>query len=208
MALTPLEAAESCIRRGRRFIELANQRLKDSKVKNDLRRMAIVMAAAAVDTLMHARILGSLGAMNGSDPSKALRRLEVPFGDLIDVADETVRARREGRRSRPRVQAKNILHARLSRESYQSSRRVEEGLGLLGIQKGWTKISGAMKEPAQDIKRRLDQIVHRRNQIVHEGDLRRLVRPRKLSFNKIEKGTISGDLDWVESLVTALAAVV
>lgn len=208
MPLRPRKAAESCIRRAQRFLDLANQRLPDSRVKNDLRRMAIVMAVAAVDTFMHAVVLSAVGSTAANQPGNALRAIDVTFGDLLDVVDKVVRARRERVVSRPRVQAKTVLHRRLLRVTYQSSEKIGQALAAAGVVEGWKKVAKELNERPTAVKEKLDHLVHRRNQVVHEGDLRRLVRPQRISFNRIKHRDVVAEVKWVRSLLDALDKVV
>src|SRR5438874_127678 len=168
MAVGPREAARSSIRRARRFLSLAKEDLPDSRVKNDLRRMAIVMSVAALDTYMHAAILGSVGGY-GMPISASLGRMDVPLDELVSLADASVVARRTGKDARPRVQVKNTVHRHLLKKTFHSSTQVGEGLAAAGISGAWKRIAKAIDEPAGDLKKRLNQIVMRRNQIVHEG---------------------------------------
>ncbi|MFZ1946790.1 MAG: hypothetical protein WAW06_04530 [bacterium] len=170
--------------------------------------MAIVMSVAAVDTFFHFALLGSVGSIDSGQPSKPLRRLPVTFGDVLDVADNAVRARRMNRDCRPRVQAKNILHTRLLQDTYQSSEKVGDALAAAGVAKGWSKVAGHLQQQTEVVKGKLDHIVYRRNQIVHEGDLRRLVRPRLLTFNTIAPNEARDTVDFVETLLDAFDKVV
>jgi hypothetical protein len=61
-----------------------------------------------------------------------------------------------------------------------------------------------MNLKAEEVKSRLDMIVDRRNQIVHEGDLARQSRPRRVRRNPIGRLEVEGDLVFLESLVNAL----
>ena len=63
------------------------------------------------------------------------------------------------------------LKKRLSRDSFQSSRSIEYALGLIGKQHIWKQLSQKMGNTAENIKKTLDLIVLRRNQIAHEADL-------------------------------------
>jgi hypothetical protein len=169
--------------------------------------MAVVMSVAAVDTYMHAAILGAIGSMDSTSPSSHLRGLDVRFGELVDLADATVKARRKEQDSRPRVQVKNALHRRLLRKTFQSSDQVADAMAYAGVTEGWSKVAKEMGEPVGALKAHLDRMVYRRNQIVHEGDLKRLVRPRSLSFNEVDRNEVTQDVDWVESLLDAIDVV-
>ncbi|MBB3196875.1 hypothetical protein FHS28_004300 [Roseateles terrae] len=142
------------------------------------------------------------------DLPKVLARLEIPFSDLASLADSSIKARQEDRDLRPWVQVKNSVQRRLLKETFQSYEQVGQALALAGIEKGWTRTAAALGVKADDIKTRLNQLVHRRNQIVHEGDIKRASRPQKLQYNDVENDEVSADVDWVEQLVAAFEQVV
>ena len=75
---------------------------------------------------------------------------------------------------------------------------------MAGIADGWTKIAAELGETKDNIRDWLNEIVHRRNQIVHEGDLQRASHSRRLKFNAIEKRETTDDVDWIESLIKAM----
>ncbi len=203
MSFSPRIAGGSCLDRARRFLDLASNASSKAQLRDDSLRMAIVMAVAAVDTYMHVTVLGAIGSTDSTTPSKSLRGLDMDFGDLVDLADAAVEARREERDIRPRVQVKNALHRRLLRETFQSADQVSRAMAFAGVTHIWKTTSAAMNESPEEIKARLNRLVHRRNQIVHEGDLKRQVRPRGLSFNAIEHNSVVEDIAWVESLLDA-----
>lgn len=203
VALGPRQAGGACVTTARGFLALAEETLPDSNFKDDLRRMAVVMSVAAVDTYMHAAVLGSFGPTDGSPPGPHLRALDMSLGDMIDIADSAVRARRAEKNSRPRVQVKNALHRRLLRKTYQSADQVADAMAAAGVTNCWKQLADRLNETSEAARARLNGMVRRRNQIVHEGDLRRLVRPRTLSFNDVSHDEISADVDWIESLLDA-----
>lgn len=51
---------------------------------------------------------------------------------------------------------------------------------------------------------RLTQIVHRRNTIVHEGALRRLLRPREITHEPLDRAEVDKHLAWLEQLIAAI----
>ena len=91
MVFLPKNAAASCLRRARRFLDLADQPLPVKTVKNDLRRMALVMSVAAIDSYMHALVLRRIADVRrAADLPKALARLELPFASIASLADATI----------------------------------------------------------------------------------------------------------------------
>lgn len=205
MAFTAREAARSCFRRARRLLSAAAGDLPATKARNDLRRMALVMAVTALDTYMHRAVLARVSA-GRSTPAvpRSLRTLTVPLGGMLDLAEHTIKARSENKLARPLVQVKNVLHRRLLDKTFQSYDEVGEAMAMLGIRRPWEAVGREMGETAEQIRSHLNQIVRRRNQIVHEGDFVRQVRPRRLKLNQIRHQRIKREIDWIESLVDAI----
>ncbi len=209
MPFLPRNAASSCLRRARRFLDLAEEELSDSKVRNDLRRTALVMAVAAIDSYMHALVVRRLSKVRKSaDLPKALARLEIPFSDIAKLADSSINAQRKGRRGRPWVQVKATLQRRLLKETYQAYDQVANALACAGVKEAWTRIGKQLNEKPVDTKAWLNALVHRRNQIVHEGDLKRASRPRHLRFNGIDQTTAVQEVDRMQRLIDAIEVVV
>jgi len=209
MPFLPKQSAEICIKRARRFLSLADRKLTVIRVKADLRRMALVMAVAAIDSYMHALVLRRIAAVRRSaDLPKALARLEIPFSEIANLADASIRAQREERTSRPWVQVKSSLQERLLKETFQSYNQVATALSIAGVENGWSKITQELGETVEENKAWLNNLVHRRHQIVHEGDIKRASRPRRPQFNDIDQAGAEQEVDWVESLIKAIDIVV
>ena len=144
------------------------------------------MAVAALDTYMHRLVVDR--AYTHEEMPKALASLEVPFESLLNQADETkVAARALPHPSRPRVGVKRQLRDRLLRVTFQRFEDVSDALAMAGKSNTWVGIGQKLTPSLTpvDIKERLNAIVMRRNQIVHEGDYRRLERPQDSSRNKL-----------------------
>jgi hypothetical protein len=103
---------------------------------------------------------------------------------MASLADATIEAQREERRSRPWVQVKAALQARLLKETFQNHDQVAIALAIAEIKEPWKKIAAELGEKSNENRDWLNRLVHRRNQIVHEGDLERASRPRKVKFNE------------------------
>ena len=124
----------------------------------------------------------------------ALKALDVPFGDLVDLSEAMVKNRSK---IRPKVRARGVLERVIQRLTFQSSRGVEDAMLMLGKRKAFNKISIEISPPqaATDIRARLNRIVHRRNQAVHEGDLQRQSRPQQIRREPTNHAAIQADLD-------------
>jgi HEPN superfamily RiboL-PSP-like protein len=178
-------------------------------VASDMRRLSVVMAVAALDTYMHSLVVTR--AYTHSQLPGGLARLEVPFEALLAQADDAKEAaRRPPHNSRPRVGVKRQLRDRLLLETFQSYEGVSRALGMAGLSGRWKEIGKQMSPQMQpnEIKARLDEIVRRRNQIVHEGDYERKERPRKARTTPMSSTQARTDIDFISSLVDAIHGVI
>ncbi|MFZ5938295.1 HEPN domain-containing protein, partial [Pseudomonas sp. HS6-2] len=150
-------------------------------VHNDTCRAALIIAVSALDSYMHWLIYDKLSDIRkGKDIPGSLRKVAVSFVDIAELAD-AVLADRE--KIRPWVKVKNTLQKKLLTETFQSFEQVGTAMSMAGITEGWKKVSAEIGETSPEIKKRLNHIVHRRNQIVHEGDVMRKSRPRNVLLN-------------------------
>jgi len=167
------------------------------------------MAVAALDTYMH-RLIVERVYTHERLPG-ALARLDVPFDPVLDWADESgVAARSDPHNSRPRVAVKRQLRDRLLRETFQHYDDVSRALGMAGLSGKWDEI-GQQFSPTlspKAIRRRLNRVVRRRNQIVHEGDYKRQERPQGARQNGITYADARADIDFLVRLIDAIHGVV
>ena len=209
MAFEPIDAAKACLRRANRFLKLAEQKLPDSRIKNDLRRTAIVTSIAAIDSYMHWLVFKRVTAFDGETQiPKALSKYKVEFQDISSLADSVLEQRRLGKDSRPWVQVKNSMQKQILKDTFQSFEQVSSAFALAGIDRPWRDIADEMGISSEDIKVRLNRLVLRRNKIVHEGDIMRSSRPRKLKYNKVDHAEVISEVKWVSSLIKAIDHVV
>jgi hypothetical protein len=202
MTLSPHQAAVDVLDRANGLLLAANS-TTDPLAKDDIRRFALCQGVAALDTYLHRAVADvPLEKL----PTK-LKNLSIPFDDLVTLSEAVVANR--GKAIRPKVRARNVLERETLKITFQSSRKVEEAMQMLGVAKAFSKISDTINptQTAQDIKNRLDRIVNRRNKIVHEGDLQRQSRPRHIKRERVEPISIADDLAWLRSLVDAVDTV-
>jgi hypothetical protein len=226
MAFRPYDAATHALRRARallastaltkrsRPVQLASGKtrmrpLLQLSVATDMRRLSVVMAVAALDTYMHSLVVTR--AYTQWPLPGGLARLDIAFEALLAQADEAKdAARRRPHKSRPRVGVKKQLRDRLLRENFQSYDGVSTALGMAGLSGRWTAIGKQMSPGMQpsEIRMRLDEIVRRRNQIVHEGDYERKERPRKAKTTPMSESQARADIDFIAQLVDAIHGVI
>jgi uncharacterized protein YutE (UPF0331/DUF86 family) len=209
MPFFPKDAANSCIRRAERLLDLAANELPGRRIKNDLRRSALVMAVTAIDSYMHWLVYRRISEVRQlRDLPKQLARLDIAFADFASLADATIDARQAQRDIRPWVHVKNVVQKRLQRETFQSYDQVASAFALAGIDKAWSSTAVLLGISPEAIKTRLNQLVQRRNQVVHEGDIKRASLPRDLRFNSVDHAAILAEVRWIKTLIDAFEQVV
>lgn len=209
MGFKPIDAAKACLRRSRRFLALSEEDLSDPKIKNDLRRSAIIMVTAALDSYMHWLVIQRVSILRQEgDIPKALKKYKLPFSDLATLADAVIAQRKKGKDARPWVQIKNSLQRQILTDTFQSYEQVSSAFSMAGVERPWKKVAKELGVSTDDIRKKLNGIVHRRNQIAHEGDIQRSSRPRRLKYNAIEHDQVEKDINWVDSLIKAVEVVI
>ncbi|WP_155984734.1 hypothetical protein [Saccharomonospora piscinae] len=205
MAATPLDAATDVLNRAYALLDLDTEPQPEA-VRADVRRMALALGVAALDTHLH----WIIRRVEFKALPKSLAGLTVPFGDLVDMAATSVAARKSGVQDRPNVRVRNALNEKLLTMTFQSARQVEQALNMAGVERCWTKLASAFHPPttSSTIKQKLDDLSHRRNKIVHEGDLRRLARPRTVTHEPMDRRDVDMDLAWLNHFIAALDQVV
>jgi hypothetical protein len=214
MPFTAHDAATHAIDRARALLDAARpKKIGTSKdqaipipVRGDMRRLSVVMAVAALDTYMHRLIIERV--YTHAELPRGLAKLDIPFVELLAQADDSaVAARSTPHNSRPRVAVKRQLRDRLLRETFQRYEHVSQALAMAGRSGGWDDIGRHMVPPMapEKIRTRLNEIVMRRNQIVHEGDYRRLERPQGATRNGLSTYEARAAIDFIASLITAIS---
>lgn len=205
MTVSALQAALGVLVRAEALLTLDSGARNASVTEQDLRRQALAMGVAGLDTWMHWKIRGT--ALD--QLSRKLQALRVPFSDLVAMGRRSVDARRDGVEDRPMVRARNVLNEQILQMTFQSARQWEEGFALLGVSSGLRAAGAAMTPAASkaDVEAELNRLSHRRNLIVHEGDLRRLVRPQSVSYNTLTRRQVEDDLAWIRRFLVAADSV-
>jgi RiboL-PSP-HEPN len=160
-----------------------------TQVTDNILRASLTMMVSAIDTSIHELIISAI--MFEIKEDKSVFKLDnVKVSALASKeSDQNIRIRL----------IESDLRRQFSRESYQSSRQIENSLAQIGITKIWTKLAFKLGQPAEDIKLKLDLLVRRRNQIVHEGDLDHLH-----SIRDIDREDLDESLKFTKDLVVGI----
>lgn len=207
MPFRPHDAATHALTRAENLLNAANTAGLPAGVAGDKRRSALVLAVAAVDTYMH-RLIVDRAEMWDALPLK-LAEAEIRFDQLVEEAQASYRAaRRPAFNNRPGAHVKNVLRNQLLLKTFQTQRQIEDALTMAGASGKWKAIGKQLGMTTKQISSRLSPIVLRRNQIAHEGDYRRLDRPRNPSLNGITPAEVVNDIQFLRDLVNAIHAAV
>jgi len=207
MPFTPHDAATHALQRADDLLDASRTDGLPQRAASDVRRSSIVLAIAALDTYMH-RLIVDRASMWGPLPRK-LADVEVRFDQLVTEAKASYEAaRREPFNSRPGVRTKSVLRNQLLLKTFQSSRQIEEALAMAGAAGNWGRIGQELGMTRAQIDARLNPIVARRNQIVHEGDYERLDRPQQARLNTLSENEARSRIQFLRELVNAIHAVI
>lgn len=160
---------------------------------HDLHRAALVMSVSAMDAYFHAKVLKYvLQHSKSANPSKALLKTKITVADF--VAGNT--------RKRRNTALRAALDRIMSFSSFQSPKNIASAVKKIGVQDFWQGVAGKLGITADQVKSDLADIVKRRNQIVHEGDLSRSKKARNKS-REIQPKFVRDSLQFVDDLVHA-----
>jgi hypothetical protein len=115
----------------------------------EILRAQFVMIVSALDTYIHDVVrIGVLEIYQNSRTSSKINNFPIEFLILRQIEQTT------DQQSKLALLEKSIQNKN-SKESYQSPKNIEYALGLIDINKVWTKVSTIIKMPAEDIKNKL-----------------------------------------------------
>ena len=176
---------------------------------DDMLRAAVVYGVSALDRYVHERVVqGVVAALKRPDRTRQQEEFSIPAITAIQITEAVSRARRENRAVRPANEIRKKLQELLHQRPFQSWREIEYAFKLLGIRNLAGQLQQAMA--VGDIgptKAQLNQIVARRNSIVHEGDLVRHQRGGQLRAQEVRRVWVIQSLDFFDDFVQHLEAV-
>jgi hypothetical protein len=177
---------------------------------SELLRSAVVATASALDRYIHDLVLHHSWALlqqhEDSIPPE-LKKLTLPVL-ATKYALEKLRADPQ---ARPGHLVKAALQEHLHRDhTFQRPDDLARAARMLGVEDFWAKIAKLMPgTPAKgDVVEKLRVIAARRNQIVHEADIVRKMKAKKITLRDITRSTAEEWCTWTRSLVAAIDQVV
>lgn len=173
---------------------------------SELLRSAVVAAVSAMDRYFHDSVVErswTLLSKKEENIPNRLKKLELPILQTKRALDRL----KKSPTSRPGTIVKKAVQDKLHNEfTFQNPSRVEEAVQMLGVTNFWGQVGGNLPgtPEKQVIMNRLLKIARRRNQIVHEADLIRKTRDRKMTLRDITHADARQTLDWVKDFIAAV----
>ncbi len=173
---------------------------------SELLRAAVVAAVSALDRYLHDLVVERSWKLLSQSEAKVPR-------ELSEVAIPVVRAKaaldrlRGEPKGRPGHLIKQAIQDVLHREcTFQKPDDVKRAADMLGLKNFWSSVASSMpgKLTKQQVIDQLRQIAARRNQIVHEADLLRRVKAKRLTLREIKRAETERIVDWLETFVNAI----
>ena len=177
----------------------------EDEYASELLRSAVVSAVAALDKYMHLVVVNKcfklLGG-NKKDIPNHLQKLEVP----AIVAVEMVEKLKEKSGARAGDKLKKAIQDKLHGHTMQGSNQIDYAVNLMGRRRFWQNVALRMNGnlTAEDVQKKLNKIVNRRNQITHEADILRQIRNRNNNkFRRMRKSEAKKAIRFIEDFVAA-----
>jgi hypothetical protein len=152
-------------------------------------RAGIVFVVSALDTYFHDKVRYRVGKSSLHDLPPALAKLEIPLKDLTKWDEAT----RKGNVIR------NWVTDHLSVRPLQSQEAIADALKLANINALWDTIEPD-KTRRTALLNNLKKLVHRRNQIAHEGDREQSRRSGK-KLRSVDRVQLSNAITFAQDLV-------
>lgn len=171
---------------------------------SELLRSALVASVSALDRYMHDIVVNrALKLLNRSkkDVPRKLKNLDLP----VSVTFDAMKKLRSDHNSRPGIQVKKAIQDRLHKQTFQSSNEIDDCAALIGKRKIWSEIGTKMPNSlsGESVQKNLNDIVRRRNQIVHEADLERKISANKDTLRAIKRKDASDAIEFISDFVNA-----
>lgn len=170
---------------------------------SELLRLSLVNAVSAMDRYFHDVIVDkswALLSLKEDEIPKELKKMPIP-ALAVKKALELLRknsSARPGNLIKKEIQS--VLHEKYT---FQGSGSLEKAFQILGIKKGyWDKIGLALGKGAEDVKKEIDNICKRRNQIVHEADIVLKTKGKKISLREISKKEAETVMQFIKDFIS------
>jgi hypothetical protein len=172
----------------------------------ELLRAALVLGVSGLDRYIHERTIKQIvTALRSSELSRQQEDLSIPATLALRLGADLLKAHKAKKLRRPANEVRKALQDTLCKRPFQSWHDLEFAFSLIGIRDMASQVQSKNKlSSVKPLKAELNQIVRRRNQIVHEGDLVRHQRGGKPRRHPIDAAYVRRSMDFIDNLVLKL----
>ncbi len=162
---------------------------------SELLRSAIVSAVSALDRYMH--------EITNTKCSYLLRKRPKTIPAALLKLEKSATATLKGANPISKTAQRKLIREKLHEKTMQGSGQIDICLQLIGMSGFWNAIASNMGSnlTAKDVKERLNNIVKRRNQIVHEADL--IIKPKlaNIKLREISREDVEHQIKFIVTFV-------
>lgn len=156
-------------------------------------RQAVVAACAAMDVysndLLQRNLLTVFLAKQRNFSRRHLREIQLSLDDYLSIVQDPD----------PNSRLEQLLLKHFERKTLSNVEGLTEVLEILGIERPWWRIAQAVGLPENSLRQQIQNVVARRNDIIHRGD-------RPAGFPDSDPQSI--DYPWTHSHIQAIHNVV
>ncbi len=183
-----------------RNLSLISKFLKENKYSepehyDELNRTQLVWAVSAFDKLLHELIRVGIKDIffEKRKPTKKYSNESIPISVMTSIYNKDLIS--------ASIEFEQAIYGKLKVLSFQNFQKIADGLSFIWDEgQKWQKLATKLSSSDEEIKKRLNLIVSRRNDIVHEADLD----PVSLEKQDIRDEDIIENIDFLENLGNAI----
>lgn len=179
----------------------------ESERMHELLRSSLVTCVSAYDRYIHERISKNvITALKARSLNKQQEEFSIPINIVMSITKRI--SEKRGQNIRPNNEIRNAIQDIIHKRPYQSWREIDYAFRLLGYNNLEKSLKHAYRKPDIDNeKKELNELAHRRNKIVHEGDIKRTQRGGRLSLNEISPNYVSDKIAFVKVFINKLETI-
>ena len=176
---------------------------------SDILRAELVLAVSALDYYVHETV--RLCMQETYKGNRAMTPSFLRFNISMERALQGFLGKGFEDDENPKQNNENVdwldseIRLRHGWQSFQRADKIAEAIRLISNEQLWPRVAELLEKDSQDIKRTLDLIVDRRNQIAHESDMD----PTSIDSRwPIDESMVDESIDFIEQITEAISKVV
>jgi hypothetical protein len=164
---------------------------------SNLLRASLALAVSALDAYFHAKIVDNVSRSIKPDReiASALKKVSLNVEEYFTACQSR----------KKKVPVRRAVERTLSYKALQQPPQISEALAIIKVKSFWGNTAKRMGMKAEDVRKELNSIVVRRNQIVHEGDISRSTKSG-IKTRDIEPSNVKKAIEFIQVLIKAAEA--